>query len=73
MFSLKARLLKPWWHIPPTPRDLEGVYGRNKESLEFLEFPKSLDGLGLIQWKDYLRNSQEHLLIPPKATLTLTS
>jgi hypothetical protein len=55
---------------------LEGIYGRNKE---FLEFPNSLDGLGLskrkglIKRKDYLMTSFWFLPNPnPNALARLT-
>jgi hypothetical protein len=44
----------------------EFMDGRNKESKEFLEFPNSLDGLGLSKRNDYQRNSKEFLQVPPK-------
>jgi hypothetical protein len=61
-----TRLPKPSWHFPPKQKDLEGIYGRNKESKEFLEFPNSLDGLGPSKRNDYQRNSKEFLQVPPK-------
>jgi hypothetical protein len=62
------RLLNPWIAIPPKPKELEGIYGRNQESEEFQKILQFLGLLGVIQWKEFIRNPG----IPFANSVTLT-